>query len=454
MISNYIDYNLISENLSINQETKEIYGEINTPFFFIENMLNLLPHQVFEDPEQVWLDPGSGSGNFSIVLYFRLMKSLKIMDPKERSNHIIQKMMYMCEINEENVEKLKYLFGNDANIFSCDFLELKESDFPKLPSIIIGNPPFNMHGSIKVPTNNEKSKKKDGQNGWIPFINKSINLLRQNGYLNVIIPSIWMKPDKEKMYNKLIQYNIFHLHTLSNSETNKLFSYGAQTPTCYFVLQKSKSSNTLSIYDNIQRDYIKIDLKENMPIALNGWSILQKILPFCEKYGNLYNTIIKTNMPKKDTYLSDNYFENSYSNVHSCCLNDNIPYLKIKYSSEPLKFYNEKKIILAHKMYGFSYLDIKGDYGISNRDNYIIKDKSDEELYKLQYGFNNKIIFFIMTTTRYRMKYLEKYAFYYIPDFSKMINVYDDFFSKLDNILSKEEYNLINNVIKNNYEYF
>ena len=191
-----------------------------------------------------------------------------------------------------------------------------------------------------------------------------------------------------------------------------------------------------------------------MPIALNGWSILQKILPFCEKYGNLSEIILKTNMPKKDTYLSDTYFKDCYTNIHSCCLNDNSPHLKLKYSSEPLKFYNEKKIILAHKMYGFSYLDIEGHYGISNRDNYIIKDKSDEELYKLQYGLNNKIILFIMTTTRYRMKYLEKYAFYYIPDFSKMMNVYDEFFSKLDNILSKEEYNLINNVIKNNYEYF
>ena len=70
-----------------------------------------------------------------------------------------------------------------------------------------------------------------------------------------------MKPDKEKMYNELLKYKIFNLHSLSNTETNKLFSYGAQTPTCYFVLQKSKSDGTISIYDEVKRDYLKIKIK-------------------------------------------------------------------------------------------------------------------------------------------------------------------------------------------------
>ena len=174
MIANYQYYNTISENLSIDVEKKEIYGEINTPFHFIEQMYNLLPIELFKNTENIWLDAGSGCGNFSIILYFKLMKNLseKIPDSNKRSKHIIENMLYMSEINEENINKLKYLFGNNANILEGNFLEIKNNAFKKSPNIIIGNPPFNVHGSTKVPTNNLKCKKNDGKNAWIPFIKK------------------------------------------------------------------------------------------------------------------------------------------------------------------------------------------------------------------------------------------------------------------------------------------
>ena len=46
--------------------------------------------------------------------------------------------------------------------------------------------------------------------------------------------------------------------------------------------------------------------------------------------------------------------------------------LIIEYSDQPLIGYNKSKIILANKMIGLPYLDLIGEYGISNRDNYII----------------------------------------------------------------------------------
>ena len=104
MISDYTKYNELNENLSIDPIRKEIYGEINTPFSFIEEMYDALPQHLFENPELRWLDAGSGSGNFSIVLYFRLMKGLttSIENPSNRSKHIIKNMLFMAEINEIN----------------------------------------------------------------------------------------------------------------------------------------------------------------------------------------------------------------------------------------------------------------------------------------------------------------------------------------------------------------
>jgi len=457
MISDYTKYNELNENLSIDPIRKEIYGEINTPFSFIEEMYDALPQHLFENPELRWLDAGSGSGNFSIVLYFRLMKGLttSIENPSNRSKHIIKNMLFMAEINEINVKNLKQLFGKDANIYFGDFLQMSLGKSIPTPNVIVGNPPFNVNGLAKVPTNSKRSKKNDGQTSWTHFVRSSISLLAPGGYLNIIIPSIWMKPDKENIYNLLTSYKIHKIKCLSNSETNKLFSYGAQTPTCYFALQKVETDSTLNIYDSCQRDFLKIKINKNMPIALNGWSILQKILPFCEKYGRLSEIIQKTNMPPLKTNLSTDHHPISYpySNIHSCHIkNQTTPDLLLRYSNIQLPFASQPKLVLAHKMYGFPYIDVIGQYGISNRDNYVILNKTHEEMRKLQQGLNNKLMLFVMTTTRYRMKYLEKYAFYYMPDFSKMESISEDFYDKVK--LTQQEWKIVEEEIKKNYDFF
>ena len=58
------------------------------------------------------------------------------------------------------------------------------------------------------------------------------------------------------------------------------------------------------------------------------------------------------------------------------------PELVIDYSNKKLKYFGIPKLVFAHKMYGFPYLDIKGEYGISNRDNYIIIKDDIEDLIK------------------------------------------------------------------------
>ena len=74
-------------------------------------------------------------------------------------------------------------------------------------------------------------------------------------------------------------------------------------------------------------------------------------------------------------------------------------------------------------MYGFPYYDISGNYGISNRDNYVIYDKSDREFRILKAFLSTKFALYLFEATRYRMKYLEKYIFEMIPDISKDTNV-------------------------------
>ena len=85
---------------------------------------------------------------------------------------------------------------------------------------------------------------------------------------------------------------------------------------------------------------------------------------------------------------------------------------------------NIKKLVLAHKMYGFPYLDVSGEYGISTRDNYVISgcNYSVDELQEIQAFLSTKFALFVFSTCNYRMRYLERYAFNFLPDIINMGN--------------------------------
>ena len=62
---------------------KELFGEVFTPFYFIDNIFKIFPENIFKNHNLKWLDPGAGTGNFSIYLYFKLLESLSNVIPDE-----------------------------------------------------------------------------------------------------------------------------------------------------------------------------------------------------------------------------------------------------------------------------------------------------------------------------------------------------------------------------------
>jgi len=451
---NTILEDIFSQYLDYNPDLKDKYGEVNTPFFFINRMLMIIPEKYFKNKDLKWLDAGAGHGNYSICLFFILFQSLKesIPNDEERKKHIIDNMIYMVELNNDNIPFLRDKFGDNANIIETNYLEWNTNirfDF------IIGNPPYNFNGVKKVPTKNNINKKEDGKTIWCEFVKKNISLLKNDGIMNVLIPSIWMKPDKAGMYDILLNYKIERLHTLNASETNKIFGFHVQTPICYFLLTKRENEGTIELYDEIKKDYEYFPLKNKTPIPLCFVSIVNKFLKLTEIYGNL--KIIKTNMPKKNVQINNNFSQYfPFKNIKTTKLNaDKEPYLEINYSNEPLMYHGECKLIMAHKMYGFAYIDEDGEYGISTRDNYIIKHKSLSELKLIKEFLSTELILFLFETTRYRMRYLEKYVFDFIPDFS---NIPEDILKKkciyelLD--INKEEKEFIERYYKIKYKYF
>ena len=415
-----IDLQSFKQNCKVSKTDKLEYGEIYTPFSLINQMLDLFDSAVFQDPNKTWLDIGAGQGYFSMLLFVRLNTGLAFIIPDEtiRKTHIVQKMLYMVELKASNVTALREMFGTDANILAVDYCT---HNFSFRYDYIIGNPPYNAHGIKKVPTNTAREKTQDGITLWTQFIRKSLPLLRDtSSQLCLIVPAIWLKPDKSGLHQLLTQYKLEKIHCLSGNETNTLFKGEAQTPTCYFLLTNKQKEKEIQLYDIQRQSYVTFSHKSGHAIPLFGSHIIQKLQPWLLKAGTL--KVHKTNMPAKKSQFTEQAYNDAYPymNITTCVLEGLQPVLALTYSDIPQSFHGIKKLVLAHKMYGFPYWDKEGNYGIANRDNYVIIDKSEKQFQQLKAFLSTKFALYLFASARYRMKYLEKYAFEFIPDITRL----------------------------------
>ena len=420
----------------LDKKTQHQFGIVYTPEPLINRILDLIPKHHFANPNFRWLDVGAGTGAFSKNLYNRLNTGLSstIKNDKLRHQHILTKMLFMVEIFPDHIKELENHFTLDANIIKQNFLTINTNNTTNNTTFdfIIGNPPYNIDGALKTPTNTSLKKSEEGKQVYVEFVKHGLELLNPDGFLNLIIPSLWLKPDKAGLYNILTNKKILKLHCLSTSETNKAFNYKAQTPTCYFLIQNIQmTSPEINIYDKINDTYIPYILHPQYPIPMCGISIINKLLIHIQKTGHI--KVFKSNTPSiKSSFSQNNQSNHQYINIKTTLLNKETPVLIKNYSNIPQQFHNKPKLILAHKMYGSPYFDISGEYGISTRDNYIIlptnNDPANNELTnnndfkQLQAFLSTKFALFIFSSTNYRMRYLEKYAFNFLPDITRIVD--------------------------------
>ena len=223
-------------------EVKE-HGEVMTPITLVEEMLDKIPNEVWSNPNLKWLDPCNGVGTFPSIVVKRLMDGLKdiIEDECERYRHIIENMIYVCEIQSKNMFLFHCAFDREddyeLNTYYGSFLENEfEKHMTKVWGlngfdIIIGNPPYNRPGTSN-----------SGNTIWPKFVDKMVSLLSDNGYMCVVHPSLWRRP-QHKTWNLLTQFQITHLDIHDTQDGLRVF--GAGTRYDWYVLNKTPiHSNT------------------------------------------------------------------------------------------------------------------------------------------------------------------------------------------------------------------
>jgi len=366
---------LLREYLGIHKgkkadDFKKSHGEVTTPLELVEEMLDTLPKNVWNNPNLKGLDPANGCGAFPCIVILRLMEGLKDFETDEdlRFKHIIEKMIYVCEIQPTNM--YLYLFCVDAednlknNIYCGDFLStgfdrhMKEVWNIDKFDIVIGNPPFNIGQEAK-------GKRGGGDTLWDQFVVKILNnILNKKGYLCFVHPTLWRKPQSErsstKIVNKLMLSKQIHFLEMHDSKDGKKV-FNAGTRYDFYLLENSNIYKNTKIKDEDGK-ILELDLKNYDFIANKNIDFLDKIIakPNDMKCPIIFNV---SNYESRKSWVSEiKNDEFKYPLVHTTPMKGN----RYLYSSRNDNgHFGISKVIFGDSGIYDVVIDLDGEYGMT-----------------------------------------------------------------------------------------
>ncbi len=367
---------LINDCLKPKDVEKKQFGEVFTPMTLVNEMLDKLPKEVWTKKDLTWFDPAAGMGNFPIAVYLRLMESLKEIFPEkeERKRHIIEKMLYMAEINKKNCYLIREIFNvnNDykLNLYEGDSLKLdiqKEFNLKNF-DIIVGNPPYNASG-----------KKASGNTIWQNFVITSLKLLNSEGHLCFIHPNGWRKPNTEKgkffgLFEKLSKDNtIIYLEIHDTKDGMKQFKCGTRYD--WYILNKKKNENyKTKIIDQDKISY-EIDLSKYNWLANSQLDLIDKLIANNNEEKCKILQSMSAYEPRKKWISKTETKEFKYPVIHSTPKDK--PRL-IWSNKNDNGFYGIKKIIFGDSGINNPVIDLEGKYAMSQHAMAITIDSLEE----------------------------------------------------------------------------
>lgn len=404
---------------SINRNNKNKYGEVFTPTELINEMLNCLPKRVWSNPHYKWLDPCAGIGNFAILIYQRLMDGLAFYQENKsrRSQHIIKNMLFMVELNPKNAEKIRTVFGKNANIFCGDYLTEQWSAQFNQDSydVILANPPWN----------DRKSDQRTGTNSgsrslWDKFVLHSLNGLKPNGYMGFIHPANWRGLGKyHHIWDILSKKQLIYLHIYGKKRGFEIFDINSRFD--LYLLQNKKNAKASIVIDE-QGKQNSVDVTSIPFLSNYAFDRFKKIFTKEDNgirviHDNFYSTH-KTNKimyPTKTAIYK-------YPVIHTITKKG----VTFHYSSDKSRgHFGVPKVILSfnEKQYAHAVQnDYKGELGMSQIC-FGIPIKSKEEGEKILEAVNSPQFQTLLDSTKWSLYQTDYRMFKYLkPDFYKFFD--------------------------------
>jgi len=346
-------------NVKPKEKEKKENGEVFTPLYLVNEMLDQLDHayteehgkSIFTEPHLKWFDPAAGIGNFPFVVYQRLMNGLNIPD---RRKHILEQMIYAAELNPKNVLMYKTIFDGDKyklHIYEGDSLKMDLQRF----DVVMGNPPYNASGCINT-----------GRTIWQHFTRKSMNEW-VNGYLLFVHPPGWRKPTNKKgkfygLYNLMcIENQMLYLEIHGLKDGQKTFN--CETRYDWFLIQKkTQYKNTVIIDEDGNKN--EINLREWSWLPNSQFLEIKQLLANQESCPILYSS---------SAYGSDKKWMSKTDEFKYPCIHST-PKSGIRYMYSKVNdrgHFGVSKVIFGETRHRHPYgiynpvIDMEGKYGMT-----------------------------------------------------------------------------------------
>ena len=434
----------IKDNLTPKDAERHKHGEVFTPMELVQEMLDTLPENVWDDKHLKWLDPANGMGNYPIAVFLRLFYGFRTKDGKyigitkegegqyhpglskvipnenTRRKHIVQHMLFMVELNSKNNAVAKRLFMKLAPGVTPNIIQMHKKDgfladvdmkfhngTVNTFDVVMGNPPY-QSGAAKGKSTDKTRKMRDDmdvkqdkhKNLWIPFIKKVLtNNLKKDGFLLFINPIGWFKPDRTGIHEEMLKYQIRYMRIYDIYQSMKKFSGKGKISTAYFLLENKPSYTTTIIVDSIGKKEV-IQLNNKSIIILANNLIFSKI----QKKASLF---YESDELKVTSIKSDNCSAGSNKQIHRISESGEISFIK---TSIEHKDQHKPKLYLSGYQNPRFYYDKDGVYGlIGSHQHYFIGNELD----KLEDYFKTKLSAILLKHIKYDQEFIEPK---YYPD--------------------------------------
>ena len=477
--------------------------EVFTPPEVVNQMLDMLPQELFKNPDTTFLDPACKTGVFLREIAKRLLVGLEdiIPDLQERIDHIFHKQLYGIAITEltsllsrRSVYCSKYPNGQysisrfdnpEGNIRfkkiqhtwkdgKCRFCGASQTEYDRSPDkethayefihminlqeafdmpffdVIISNPPYQLS---------------DGGNGasasplYHKFVEQAIKLSPK--YLSMIIPSRWYAGGKglDVFRNKMLREN--HISALVDIANSSDCFPGVNVAggICYFLWENNYSGdcNVKNMEKGIIVSEEKRSLNEYSYFVRNNLalSIVRKVAHHNEKM--MSHIVFSRNYFNLPTTVKG--YENQALNTISVLTSKGTIYIHKNDIEDKDKILDKYKVIITYAMSGGNKPTADGNYQILSSlkmlepnvacsETYLILGYFDskEEAKGLVSYMSSKFARFLLLQALSSIHITkDKFCFVPIQDFSKPWND-DELYLKYG--LDKDEIDLIESMIR------
>jgi 16S rRNA G966 N2-methylase RsmD len=327
-------------------------GEVFTPIDLVSKILDNIPEEVWVNPMSTFLDPCMGKGTFLLEIVRRLVYIYGYTEEDAKSR------VYGYDIRVKYVNHLTR--RGFKNLRHKDFLkEIIKMEF----DVVLGNPPYQL-----------KVGDKKTEPLWNKFFHKSLNHLKEGGYLSLIHPSGWRNIEgKFSDIKDIIKKKKLHYLSINN-EKKGLEIFGAETRFDYYLLENTINDGILTkiYFQDGTTDSVDLNTLSFIP---NG--SLSEIKNLVAKEGEekvnlLYSRSAYGTDKNNVSKIQDNEF------IHRCVYT-------VNYLSQPTFHYsntNENghfgmtKVIWSNGRISSvgSYVDMTGEFGLTQFSYAIVDD--------------------------------------------------------------------------------